>query len=109
MKKLLPTESQIQSTVCDYLAIKKHFFWRSNNLPVFDKSGGFFRALPKYAIKGLADITIIKKGGLVCFLEIKRSGGKLSPSQEIFRDRCKELGAEYYVITDLDQVIEMGL
>jgi len=65
--------------------------------------------MPKYALKGVPDVIVITDGGFVVFLEIKRPGGKLSPEQVVFRDRCKEIGAEYHIISDLDQLKEIGL
>ena len=102
-------EKSIQLAVCDYLSLKKHFFWRQNTTPVYDAKAGFFRPMPKYALKGVPDIILIQDGGFVVFLEIKRPGGKLSPEQVIFKDRCKEISAEYYIITDVTQLKEIGL
>ena len=107
MKKEL--EKDIQLSVCEYLTLKKHFFWRANNIPVFDKKAGFYRPMPKYAMQGVPDIIIIGDGGFVIFLEIKSSVGKLSKSQKEFQRRCKEVGAEYYVIKTVDQLIDLGL
>ena len=45
-------ETDAQSAICDYLAAKRHVFWRSNNFPRFDKERGFFFKLPKYARRG---------------------------------------------------------
>jgi hypothetical protein len=109
MKSIIPKESQIQAAVCDYLSLKKRFFWRQNTTPVYDKTGGFFRAMPKYALKGIPDVIVITDGGYVCFLEIKRPKAKLSPDQEVFRDRCTAIGAEYHIITDVTQLKELGL
>ena len=107
--KIIPKESEIQAMVCDYLALKKHFFWRSNNLPVFDSTRKVFRRMPLHAKKGVPDVILVRNGGLVCFLEIKRPGGKLSVEQEMFQNECERLKAEYHIITDLNQVIELGL
>lgn len=102
-------ESDIQRQVCDYLALKHHFFWRGNNTPIYDSANKRFRAMPKYAPQGLPDIQIITDGGFTVFLEIKRKGGKQSDNQKEFEQKCKDKGAEYYLITDLKQVIELGL
>lgn len=107
MDKVL--EKDIQLAVCDYLSLKRHFFWRQNTAPVFDKQRGVFRSMPKYALKGVPDIIVVTEGGYIVFLEIKRPGGKLSEGQVTFRDRCKEKGAEYHVIDNLDQLKEIGL
>lgn len=109
MKKIIPKESEIQLSVCQYLELKKYFFWRQNTTPVWDNAGGFFRRMPAFAKKGVPDVILIKKGGLVCFLEIKRPGAKLSVWQEMFKKDCERLGAEYFMITDVDQLKEIGL
>lgn len=100
-------EIEIQSIICDYLALKKYFFWRQNNISVFD--GQNFRALPKYAMKGVADIILVKEKGKICFLEVKTDKGQLSENQVGFRQKCLEKGAEYYVVRSLDDVMALGL
>jgi len=55
---------------------------------------------------GIPDIIAIK-GGRVLLLEIKKPGGKLSPGQIIFRDMILSHGGEYYMIDDLDRLIEV--
>lgn len=102
-------EKEIQLAICDYLALKKYFFWRQNTAPIFDKAAGFYRPLPKYAMRGVSDIILIGKGGFVVFIEVKRKGQKLSPHQEAFKKECEKLGAVYLVATSLDDVIAYGL
>lgn len=109
VKKKEPLESAIQAAICDYLALKKLFFWRQNTAPTFDKTKGVFRAMPKYAMKGVADIIVITDGGFAVFLEVKRPKGKQSEDQKLFEERCKKIGCEYYVVTSVDKVKELGL
>jgi hypothetical protein len=70
-----PFESEIQSAICDYLFLRKHIFWQQNTLPTVQKSndGWSFRRMPKYAIRGVADI-IVAHVGRPYFLEVKRVG-----------------------------------
>lgn len=109
MKGVALKEVDIQRQICDYLAMKKHFFWRQNNTPVFDPSKGTFRAMPKYSMMGLPDIMVVTDGGFMVFLEIKAPKGQMSPHQKEFKRRCEEKGAEYYCVKSLDEVIEIGL
>ena len=102
-------EKNVLNACCDYLALRKHFFWRNNNAPIYDPRFGGFHPLPKHTMKGIPDIIVITDGGYVVFLECKGSNGKLSPDQKIFRDRCKDKGAEYYVVFSVDQLKEIGL
>ena len=53
-------ESDIQRAICDYRALRRVFFFRCNNQPIYDES--LFRALlPKYTMKGIPDIIAIKR------------------------------------------------
>lgn len=101
-------ESEIQSTVCEYLARKKHFFSRINNIPVYDSKRKVFRALPKYTRKGFPDIMVLWQGYPV-FLEIKAPKGRQSPEQKEFQADCEKQGIEYHIIKSLDDVINVGL
>lgn len=101
-------ETDIQRAICDYLALRRHFFWRNNNTPVFDTQRGAFRALPKYTLKGLPDIELIKDSCWVG-LEVKSMKGTQSPEQKEFERRCKENGVEYYVVRSVDDVQRLGL
>lgn len=101
-------ENAIQNTICEYLALKKHFFWRQNTTPVYDPKRKVFRSMPKYSMKGVADIIVITDGGFAVFLEVKDKA-KQSPEQKEFERRCKEKGCEYYVVKSLEQVKDIGL
>jgi hypothetical protein len=107
MKKLL--EKDIQRQVCEYLALKKHFFWRQNTTPIYDPTRKTFRAMPKYSMKGVPDIIVLTDGGFSVFLEIKRKGQRLRPDQVSFKERCEKIGCEYYTITDVSQLKDIGL
>jgi hypothetical protein len=102
------TESQIVSAICDYLAARRHFFYRSNNLPVFDSTRQAFRAMPKHAKKGIPDIILIKAGKFTG-LEVKTAEGRLSEHQVEFARGATEAGAEYHVVRSIDDVQRLGL
>jgi hypothetical protein len=102
-------ESDVQRQICDYLACKKHFFWRQNTTPIYDPTRKSFRRMPKYSMKGVADIVVITDGGYAVFLEIKKKGSYQSPDQKEFQRRCEEKGCEYYVVRDLSELTEIGL
>lgn len=98
-----PKESEIQLAICDYLALKRYFFWRQNTTSVFDATKKVFRALPKYAMRGVPDICVLWNGKFIG-LEVKRPKGKQSEGQIEFELGSKKAGAEYYVVTSLDDV-----
>ena len=110
-KKAEPLEKVIQNEICEYLESKKHFFWRQNNTPIFqmDKGKARFRRMPKFSMLGIPDIIVLTDGGYAVFLEVKRPSGKLSEHQIKFKNKCEEKGCEYYRVTNLNQVKEIGL
>lgn len=97
-------EKDIQKQICEWLALKGVFFWRSNNMPVF--SEGKFRAMPKYAPKGLPDIICVIKGRFVG-LEVKRPKGYTNPKtrydQETFCKNVRNNGGFYAVVHSIDE------
>lgn len=102
-------EKDIQLTICDYLAIRGHFFWRQNVNPIFNTKSGSYRSMPKYSMNGVSDIILIRPGGIACFLEVKRPGGRQSDGQKIFQHKAEHVGAEYHIVTSLDDIIDLGL
>lgn len=101
-------EKFVLDAVCDYLSRRHYFFYRSNNAPIFDVRKKVFHAMPKYAKKGVADITLIIDGR-VWYLECKASNGKQSDDQKIFEKEAVEAGARYYVIKSIDDVRALRL
>jgi len=102
-------ETDIQRSICDHLSLRKHFFWRTNTTPIYDVTRQSFRAMPKYALKGVPDIIVIDDTGRFIGLECKKKGSYQSSEQKDFEKRCKEKGAEYYVVRSIDDVKNIGL
>ena len=100
-------ENQVLQSIGDYLTRKKHFFFRLNTTPVFDATKKLFRKMPKYSMKGVPDLIVIKDGFFIG-LEVKDKGAQ-SVDQKAFQALCKENGAEYYVVRSIDDVREVGL
>jgi hypothetical protein len=102
-------EKDIQRGICDWLALKGFFFWRSNNTPVFSASGRNndgamrFRALPKYTPRGLPDIIVVHRGKFIA-LEVKRPGAKLRAEQAEFGCKVVVAGGEYHKVCSLEDV-----
>lgn len=102
-------EKDIQRTICEYLSVKKYFFWRSNNIPVFSTNNAgkrTFRSLPKFTPRGLPDIIVIYKGQFIA-LEIKRPKAKLRPEQADFGSKCIENGGKYFILHSLEELQEL--
>lgn len=105
------SEGEIQNTICEYLEMKRRFFFRLNNIPAFDrKDGGGFtmRRLPKFTPRGLPDIIVVAGGAFIA-LEVKSSIGKQSPDQKLIEAEIKKHGGKYYLVRSLEDVINAGL
>lgn len=96
-------ESEIQSSICDYLAIKRYFFWRNNNIPSFDSKTGRVRNMPKYSRNGVPDIILIKDGKFIG-LEVKSEKGRQSDSQKQFQQDLEQSGGSYYIVRSIEDV-----
>ena len=94
--------------LCDYLALKKHFFWRQNTAPAFDWKSNQFRRMPKHAMKGVPDIILVHTGRPY-FLEVKRPKIYQSPDQKEFQKNAEAAGALYAVVRSVEEVMELGL
>ena len=108
IKSKVPLEKDIQRAICDYLALKKYFFWRQNTGAIMDFKSGGFRAMPKYSMTGVPDIIVIRDGWFIG-LEVKRPNTKQSPAQKDFEKGCKDAGGEYWVVRSIEDVKEIGL
>jgi hypothetical protein len=101
-------EKDIQMAICDYLAFKKHFFWRQNTSAIINHKTGNFKSMPKYSLNGVPDIILIKDG-IFIGLEVKRPKGVQSENQKEFERRTKQAGAQYHIVTSIDDVQKLNL
>jgi len=101
-------EGEIVNAVCEYLALKKRFFYRNNNTPIFDRGKGIFRAMPKYSRHGAPDIIVVKDGKYIG-IEVKTDSGKLSEHQLTFGRELMAAGGEFVVARSIDDVVRAGL
>lgn len=103
-----PLEKDIQRSICEYLSLKRHFFWRQNVSPTFDWKTNQFRRMAAHTMKGTPDIILITKSGQFVGLEVKRPGGKQSEDQKEFEKKCLKAGGRYHVVTSLEDVRALG-
>lgn len=101
-------EKEIQLSICDYLALKKYFFWRQNTGAILNHKTGNFKSMPKHSMNGIPDIILIKDG-IFWGLEVKREKGVQSENQKIFEELCNKNGAKYFIVKSIDDVKKIGL
>lgn len=108
---LKSSEGEIQNVICEYLEMKRRFFFRLNNIPAFNRGANgsvTMRRLPKFTPRGLPDIIVVA-GGQFIALEVKSAIGKQSPDQKIIQSDIEKHGGRYYLVRSLDDVINIGL
>lgn len=101
-------EKDIQLAICDYLALRKHFFWRNNTVGMYDPTKKVYRAMPKYGMTGIPDIILVKNGQF-WGLEVKTAKTTQSENQREFEGVLKENGGIYHVVRSVDDVQALGL
>lgn len=102
------TEIEIQNSICEYLQIKKYFFWRQNTSPTLTPDGKGFRRMSRYSRTGIPDIIIVEKG-LFVGLEVKRKNSTQSDSQKQFQKDLEKAGGRYYIVRSIDDIQKLGL
>lgn len=102
------SENNVVNAVCEYLEWKGYFFWRQNNMSVYDPVRKQYRAMPKYSKKGVPDIIVVHKGQFIG-LECKQKGKYLSPEQKAFKEGLEIAGGRYEMVRCIADVQKMGL
>lgn len=105
-----PSETEIQSGICAYLTLRRHFFWRLNNQGVsyIDRHGLRQFRTQHWTPRGLPDIVVVNDGHAV-FIEVKSAKGKQSPDQIEFQRNAIKAGADYHVVRSISDVQQLGL
>lgn len=110
-------ETDVQSAICEYLDMRRRCFWRSNNIPAFNKRADgtvTMRSLPKYTPRGIADIFVVA-GGLLYALEVKKPKTETSAKtyqsadQRAFQELVEKHGGRYHVVRSIEDVQALGL
>lgn len=101
-------ETDIQRAICEYLKARGYFFTRTNNTPVFDPRAGKYRAMPKYTLRGMPDILVLKEGTVIG-IEVKSETGKQSPAQKEFQKRWEFAGGKYFIARGINDVMDQAL
>jgi hypothetical protein len=84
-----------------------YLFSRTNDSPIYDKTQGAFRALPKYTRRGWPDICLIKSG-VFYGIDVKAEKGKLSAHQQTLGEEIERNGAKYIVARSIDDLQAAG-
>lgn len=56
-------------------------------------------------LKGAPDLAFVLPNGQPAYIELKRPGGRLSPEQKAFMEKCQRLRINHAVIADIDSAL----
>ena len=105
----LPTPEKDDLKACmDFLDMKRILFVRVHPVKPVSRQGQTFFTPVRPSQKGVADLLIFPRPGVVIAAECKSDRGKLSPSQEGWKERALCAGAIYitvHSVEDLQMVI----
>lgn len=99
-------ESQIKTSILEFLSIHGIFCWNTPSTGIYDPSRGKFRARRgRFQIKGVSDILGILPDGRFLAIEVKRpKGGRVSPDQAFFVEKIRQSGGVAGVCRSIDEV-----
>jgi len=93
-------ESELQSTILEYLALKRIFHYRQNSGAFKTEIGHFVR----FGAKGAPDIVCVVNGQYVG-IECKAPKGRQSDHQKEFQRQLEAAGGRYILAYSVDDVI----
>jgi len=105
LKKIWPTEKQIQQAIMQYLDYKGIWNWRNNSGMMFQQYKGKSYAV-RLGLKGSPDIFGVLPGGKWLAIEVKDHKGIVSPEQQEFIDNLNSKGGLAFVARTLEEVME---
>lgn len=107
MKKLEPTEHQIQDSIIQYLRYKGYYVQRLNSGAIRTAAGGLVRM----SAVGTPDIMAFRlekewigPGVNLVFIEVKRPGKKATDLQKMRMRELEEYGARCIVATGIEDL-----
>lgn len=100
----LSTESEIQTTILDYMKLCGIFCWRNNSVGIYDTYKHQYRRPPKHHLNGVPDILGILPNGQFLGIEVKSKRGKLSQAQQAFANFAKIHGGLVFIARSIEDV-----
>lgn len=97
-----PLEKVIQKQILDYLKLKRIFCWKNSTVGIKKANGSFIPS----GMTGISDILGLTKEGRFIAIEVKRTGNKTTPSQDIFMENIRKNGGIAVLAYSLDDVID---
>lgn len=109
VRSLGPSEHKIQVHLMDYLryAARPEIYY----FAIPNQSNRHIASAAKMKAEGVrsgvADLCFMLPDGRAGWLEMKKPGGSMSPTQKAFRDRCHMLGHRWALAKSIDEALEV--
>jgi hypothetical protein len=101
-------EAELQKTILDYLALKKHLAFKHRNVGIFKQATGRYIPLPARE-RGISDILGLTPTGRFFAIEVKTQRGTATDEQKRFLEEVRAHGGIAVLARSLDDVIRAGL
>lgn len=102
-------EEDLQRAIVAHLRLRGNpdciWFHPMNSAPVSKRTAGRFKALG--VVSGVSDLVFTLADGRSAYMELKAPGGRLSPEQRAFMDKCQRLGVEFCICYDIDTALSV--
>lgn len=106
-KPRLRPEEELQKAIWQHIKLLANpntiAFAVPNGIPSSKRTGARFKATGMVA--GIPDLVFVLENGQVAFLELKSVGGRLSPEQRAFMEKCQRLRINHAVCADIDSAL----
>jgi elongation factor P hydroxylase len=97
-------EARLQADIVQWLQSEGYYFCSIPNEAKGRSAVGQMQLIAMGLRPGAADMVVILPEGRVVWVEVKDEKGKQSPSQIKFENRVRELGHNYYVVKNIEQI-----
>lgn len=101
-------EKEVKKEVFEYLQLKGHFWWASNNVGIFDPRKGIHRLPGIGFVPGIPDCNLLKDG-VYYAIELKATKGRQSDNQKSFQRKVEAAGGVYLLVRGIDDLMEAGI
>jgi hypothetical protein len=104
-----PSEHRIQATLVDYLyyAAKPDVYYFAIPNQANRHISNAVKMKAEGVRSGIADLCFMFPQGRVAWLEMKKPGGSLSPTQKQFREVCHSLGHQWGTAKSVEEALEL--
>lgn len=105
--KIKFSEKDVKKAVLSYLDAKKHLYFVVQNQGQYDPRKGVYHRFK--GTRGAPDLMVHIGAGVWYCIELKSSTGRQSKDQREFQKKVEEKHGDYYIVRNINDLIQIGL